>query len=183
MVMQGKPCSRGGSTTLCSTWIWKTDFQQGSSRTTWLVRPSFSFFQIIRELNLSNIFTENPYTAAQNFIHREELSQTFLDEIARFIINNTKGATLGMGSGASDPYTGEGRYSGGGSAPNRAPAPIGDPFTGSGAYSTQSSSVQPMDVQFTPPPQSSGYFPKVPVFFLLWSFLFSSFDFFFFFFS
>ena len=74
-----------------------------------------------------------------------------------------------MGSGASDPYTGEGRYTGGSSVPTRS-QPIGDPFTGSGAYSTQSSSsVQPMDVQITPPSQSS-YFPKVPIlliFFLL----------------
>ena len=35
---------------------------------------------------------ENPFTAAQHFIHREELSQTFLDQVANFIAQNTKGA-------------------------------------------------------------------------------------------
>lgn len=35
---------------------------------------------------------ENPYMAAQNFIHREEISQSALDTIARFIIDNTKHA-------------------------------------------------------------------------------------------
>jgi phospholipase A-2-activating protein len=30
--------------------------------------------------------SENPYTAAQNFIHKNDLDQDFLDDIAKWII-------------------------------------------------------------------------------------------------
>jgi len=76
---------------------------------------------------------ENPYSAAQNFIHREELSQSFLDQIAKFIIQNTKGATLGGGAVAEDPLSGN-RYAG--AAATTSPYGGGvDPFTGSSASS------------------------------------------------
>ena len=63
---------------------------------------------------------ENPFTAAQNFIHREELSQTFLDQVAQFIVRNTKNArgaappppgTVGM-KGRGDEGGGEGMKAG-----------------------------------------------------------------------
>lgn len=101
---------------------------------------------------------ENPFTAAQNFIHREELSQTFLDQIANFIVLNTKGATLGAGQPSSDPFSGS-RYSGGATQSYGGGV---DPFTGGSAYST-SSGVQPMDVQptsSTGAAAASGYYPK-----------------------
>lgn len=111
---------------------------------------------------------ENPYTAAQRFIHREELSQGFLDQVAKFITQNTGGATISQaapaavdpytgasrysggapmsGSHASqaafDPYTGASRYSGGAPMPGTAvganPSPSTDPFAFSGAYTTSS---------------------------------------------
>jgi phospholipase A-2-activating protein len=48
---------------------------------------------------------ENPFSAAQAFIHREELSQTFLDQIAQFIVRNTSqaGPAAGGASGARPP--------------------------------------------------------------------------------
>jgi phospholipase A-2-activating protein len=54
----------------------------------------------------------NPFAAAQEFIYQYELPQTYLDQIANFIITNANvPATIGEGSsGYSDPYTGASRY-------------------------------------------------------------------------
>ncbi|KAJ3197091.1 hypothetical protein HK101_006053 [Irineochytrium annulatum] len=55
--------------------------------------------------------SENPYAAAQDFIHRNELSQDFLDQIANFITQNAGNVTLEPQSTANaDPYTGGNRY-------------------------------------------------------------------------
>ncbi|PVU85161.1 hypothetical protein BB559_007181 [Furculomyces boomerangus] len=54
--------------------------------------------------------SENPYNAAQNFINRNEISQTYLDQIASFIIQNTGGAQLGQGNKDLDPFTGQNKY-------------------------------------------------------------------------
>ena len=56
---------------------------------------------------------DDPYFAAQKFIHKNELSQQFLDQIANFIIDNSKGATLSQGQSSSnyaDPFTGNKKY-------------------------------------------------------------------------
>ena len=50
--------------------------------------------------------TDDPWVAAQAFIHRHELSQAFLDQVANFIVENTKGVTLGGGLPYTDPFTG-----------------------------------------------------------------------------
>lgn len=42
-------------------------------------------------LKLPFNITDNPWDAAQKFIHKHELSQAFLDQIANFIIQNTEG--------------------------------------------------------------------------------------------
>ena len=59
-------------------------------------------------LKLPYNIAEDPYFAAQNFLHKNNLSQLFLDQVANFIIDNTKGVTLGQGQGGgySDPFTG-----------------------------------------------------------------------------
>lgn len=52
--------------------------------------------------------TEDPWFAAQRFLDRNSLSQLFLDQVANFIIDNTKGVTLGQeSSGYVDPFTGQ----------------------------------------------------------------------------
>ena len=52
--------------------------------------------------------TEDPWMAAQTFLHKHNLSQLFLDQVANFILENTKGVTLGQTSaGGADPFTGE----------------------------------------------------------------------------
>lgn len=54
-------------------------------------------------------FAENPYQVSQDFIHRHELPQDYLDQIATFLIDNSKGVTLGTAApqNVSDPYTGK----------------------------------------------------------------------------
>lgn len=56
--------------------------------------------------------TEDPWHAAQKFIHRHELNQYYLDQIANFIIQNTKGMVIGnaVPSTYQDPFTGGSRY-------------------------------------------------------------------------
>lgn len=51
--------------------------------------------------------TEDPWYAAQAFIHRHELDQMFLDKIAYFIIENTKGMVIDQrAADYADPFTG-----------------------------------------------------------------------------
>lgn len=64
-------------------------------------------------LKLPYNLSENPYARAQKFIDDNELSQNFLDQVAQFIVSNTKGATIGQTSDASsepNPYTAESQY-------------------------------------------------------------------------
>jgi len=58
-------------------------------------------------LKLPYNISEDPWFAAQEFIHRHELNQMFLDQIAQFIINNTKGMVIDQrASDYADPFTG-----------------------------------------------------------------------------
>lgn len=105
--------------------------------------------------------TDDPWLTAHNFLQKNDLSPMFLDQVANFIIENTKGHVVGpaqpggadpftggnryipglssnnTGTGA-DPFTGAGRYiPGSNSGPNSsAPGGVADPFTGGGAYSS-----------------------------------------------
>ncbi|KAI8611923.1 WD40-repeat-containing domain protein [Chytriomyces sp. MP71] len=74
-------------------------------------------------LKLPYNLSENPFMAAQDFINRHELNQDFLDQIGNFIINNSKGASLGTDTNSqfSDPFTGAGRYVPGGAHSIAAP--------------------------------------------------------------
>ncbi|XP_005104581.1 phospholipase A-2-activating protein [Aplysia californica] len=89
-------------------------------------------------LKLPYNIAEDPWMAAQKFLHKHELSQLFLDQVANFILENTKGVTLGTGSasGYSDPFTGGDRYVPGRDDMDTSGAtPAGsDPFTGGGRY-------------------------------------------------
>lgn len=59
-------------------------------------------------LKLPFNITEDPWFAAQRFLEKNSLSQLFLDQVANFIIDNTKGVTLGQqSSGYVDPFTGQ----------------------------------------------------------------------------
>ncbi|XP_063043618.1 phospholipase A-2-activating protein [Engraulis encrasicolus] len=76
--------------------------------------------------------TDDPWLTAHNFLQKNDLSPMFLDQVANFIIENTKGHTLGTGTPSSDPFTGAGRYVPG--ASNQGPGSGADPFTGAGRY-------------------------------------------------
>ncbi|CAK1552863.1 unnamed protein product [Leptosia nina] len=84
--------------------------------------------------------TEDPWVAAQAFIHKHDLPQVYLDQVANFIITNAKLDSLPASSnGFADPFTGESRYVPGSTAvPGLPPPSAADPFTGSGAYTTAS---------------------------------------------
>jgi phospholipase A-2-activating protein len=63
-------------------------------------------------LKLPYNLSENPYERATKFLGDNELPLTYLDSVAKFIVENTKGATLGQSSEAAgdDPYGTESRY-------------------------------------------------------------------------
>lgn len=73
---------------------------------------------MMRKLGYNN--GENPYVVAQQFLWDNELNQEWLDQVAQFVIQNTKPITIGVGEDPTinssttstyrDPYTGGGRY-------------------------------------------------------------------------
>jgi len=100
--------------------------------------------------------TDDPFMEAQKFIHKHELSQYYLEEIANHIIKNTGGQTLGNLSNA-DPFTGGASYSsssGGGAVSGSAPTggAAVDPFTGGGAYTSGSGGGNDAPMRSGPPP-------------------------------
>ncbi|XP_076144610.1 phospholipase A-2-activating protein [Alosa pseudoharengus] len=115
--------------------------------------------------------TEDPWLTAHNFLQKNDLSPMFLDQVANFIIENTKGHTLGPAPSSSDPFTGSGRYIPGASddglrggaadpftgagryIPGSGPSPPGsagvaDPFTGGSAYSSASNRQTRTNIYF-----------------------------------
>lgn len=83
--------------------------------------------------------TDDPWHAAQKFIHANDLPQVYLEQVANFIITNANITTLPSQTNDpnfADPFTGVGRYVPGSGVPN----PLGqntsttDPFTGGGRY-------------------------------------------------
>jgi phospholipase A-2-activating protein len=68
---------------------------------------------------------DNPYQAAQDFIHANEIPQDYLEQIADFIVKNVGDVTLGAmpSSQHVDPFTGAGRYVPGGTQPAPKPSP------------------------------------------------------------
>ncbi|RUS88855.1 hypothetical protein EGW08_003400, partial [Elysia chlorotica] len=87
-------------------------------------------------LKLPFNISEEPWMAAQKFLDKHQLPQAYLEQVANFIIENTKGVTLGMGSALShtDPFTGGDRYVPGKEEPMDGGLGGSDPFTGSGRY-------------------------------------------------
>lgn len=101
---------------------------------------------------------DDPWMTAQNFIHKNELPQAYLDQVANFIITNSgqNPVTQTAASGFEDPFTGGGRYiPGSGSGFNSSAGNV-DPFTGASSYSTQNPSIP---VNFVPRsgPNVDGY--------------------------
>ncbi|KAL7948097.1 PFU domain-containing protein [Trichoderma barbatum] len=63
-------------------------------------------------LKLPYNLSENPYERATKFLNDNELPLSYLDNVANFITENTKGATLGKSAPSTgpDPYGTESRY-------------------------------------------------------------------------
>lgn len=52
--------------------------------------------------------TDDPWLTAYNFLQKHDLNPMFLDQVAKFIMDNTKGQTLLSTSNQfSDPFTGK----------------------------------------------------------------------------
>lgn len=52
--------------------------------------------------------TDDPWLTAYNFLQKNDLNPMFLDQVAKFIMDNTKGQTLLSTSNQfSDPFTGK----------------------------------------------------------------------------
>ncbi|UZJ52884.1 hypothetical protein CBS101457_002204 [Exobasidium rhododendri] len=69
--------------------------------------------------------TENPYNAAQRFLEKNELPQTYLDQVVQFIEKNSEAVSLGSNNEFVDPYTGTSSYRpGGGSSATSAPVNV-----------------------------------------------------------
>lgn len=50
---------------------------------------------------------EDPWSAAQQFIHRNDLSQQFLETVANFIVTNSRDSEPALPvTGPVDPFTG-----------------------------------------------------------------------------
>ena len=60
-----------------------------------------------RKLKLPFNTGEDPWLAAHNFLEKNEISQMYLDQVANFVIEQTKGVTFQQSfPSASDPFTG-----------------------------------------------------------------------------
>ena len=113
-------------------------------------------------LKLPYNLSVDPWHAAQDFIHKNELPQGYLDTIANFIIKNSDQSKCTASSGGSvDPFTGAGAYSSSSGPSSGRVAYSGDPFTGGGAYTTNGGSGAAMEVDEA----SNNHFPATDLVF------------------
>lgn len=113
---------------------------------------------------------DDPWLEAQKFIHKHDLPQVYLEQIANFIIKNSSTDTAmdtdSAPTGFYDPFTGGSRYIPGGSTANNGVSGGGgggalvDPFTGASSYRT-ASAQQPaaVDVKFQPQKSTTQHYP------------------------
>lgn len=88
---------------------------------------------------------------AQKFIHKHELPQAYLDQVANFIVTNSDSTPVietSLSGSYHDPFTGEGRYIPGSGSNFNSGAGNVDPFTGAASYSSQNTASVP--VNFVP---------------------------------
>lgn len=94
--------------------------------------------------------SEDPWAAAQKFIHKNDLPQVYLEQVANFIITNSDQVAMPtVQAEFADPFTGGGRYvpqSNGSTSSNTSGVNVNfrersgmvnvDPFTGGSSYSS-----------------------------------------------
>jgi hypothetical protein len=107
-------------------WMSRRACPRSSSLTTCLVRP----IRDPREPQ-THATVENPWIAAQRFLNKYDLPQSYTEQVVDFIQKNTGGVQLGEGDQSAfvDPFTGGSRYTGGGVSMDSGESG-GDPFTG-----------------------------------------------------
>ncbi|KAI0273434.1 phospholipase A-2-activating protein [Gloeopeniophorella convolvens] len=78
---------------------------------------------------------ENPFSAAQRFLEKNDLPLTYVDQVVQFIEKNAGGVNLGGNEEYMDPFTGASRYRASGPAPSVPPgSTFSDPYTGGSRY-------------------------------------------------
>uniref|UniRef100_A0A8C5LQ62 Phospholipase A-2-activating protein n=1 Tax=Leptobrachium leishanense TaxID=445787 RepID=A0A8C5LQ62_9ANUR len=91
--------------------------------------------------------SDDPWLVAFNFLQKNDLNPMFLDQVAKFIIDNTSGqAVTSTETGYADPFTGGNRYVPGSASQSALPDPGADPFTGRNAY--RSAAAQTPNIYF-----------------------------------
>jgi phospholipase A-2-activating protein len=91
---------------------------------------------------------ENPYSAAQRFLEKNDLPLSYIDQVVQFIEKNTGGINLGGNEEFVDPFTGSTRYR----PPNSTqPAAYSGPYPGESRHISIGSSA------ITPPASSSSF--------------------------
>ncbi|KAJ1973464.1 WD repeat protein Lub1 [Dimargaris xerosporica] len=87
---------------------------------------------------------ENPYDAAQRFLDRHMLPQSYLDQVVQFITTNANvSANPTSGSGYQDPFTGASRYMPRNATTTPSAGHAGDPFTGQSRYVPPADTLAP----------------------------------------
>ncbi|XP_059472996.1 phospholipase A-2-activating protein [Neocloeon triangulifer] len=106
-------------------------------------------------LNLPFNKTDDPYTAAQAFIHKHNLSQYYLDTIATFIIKNAGMENLAPAPQGTfiDPFTGGNRYVPNSSTATGPTSANPDPFTGGSSYTSAAAKKEVADTAAAPTSQ------------------------------
>lgn len=87
---------------------------------------------------------QDPWLVAQRFIHKHNLPQSYLDQVANFITRNVGDAAVkstGQPSTSADPFTGGSRYVPGSGSSYKPVVANTDPFTGGSSYTTQTPNV------------------------------------------
>lgn len=93
---------------------------------------------------------DDPWVAAQSFIHKNELPQAYLDQVAYFIVKNSAAKPIETATtGYQDPFTGGSRYVPGSDVGFSMNSGNVDPFTGGSSYNTAASQPQ-VNVNFNP---------------------------------
>jgi len=102
--------------------------------------PGWQYFDIKldgKTMRLKHEVGTNPYMSAQTFIHTNDLEQFYLDEVAKFVIDNSEAPALGGPvAGNVDPFTGGSAYVAGSNSGYVPTGPVRsrDPLTGGSAY-------------------------------------------------
>ncbi|KAF8274866.1 phospholipase A-2-activating protein [Lactarius quietus] len=95
---------------------------------------------------------ENPFSAAQRFLEKNDLPLSYIDQVVQFIEKNTGGINLGGNEESVDPFTGSTRYRPPNSTPSAQPASVySDPYPSESRHI----SIEPSVI--TPPVSSSTF--------------------------